>query len=144
MLKWKRHFAAAVVRRLVQRGRGNPAPLHSDKVRIFLTKQAVIVNSHIQYTYAEETEMLYLLVAILAGYFLGNQRKQGIGAYFLCVPLSIFAFGLTKAVLTSFKTMEIQLAVSAPWLFVVLFYAPVAMLGVYLARRKARRNKYEA
>lgn len=86
--------------------------------------------------------MLYLLVALMSGYALGTVVQRRRAAYLLCIPVSIGVYLLMKVLVTSFSDEVVQLA-SPVVLVAALLQAPLLMLGVYLARRKAARGGYK-
>lgn len=88
--------------------------------------------------------MISLLAALMSGYALGTFMRAGWPAYALCVPLSAVVYLLTKLLFTSFSSTGMEGPGIDMLVGVGLLQSPVLMLGVYLARRKAKRNTYES
>ncbi len=85
--------------------------------------------------------MIYLLVAIFSGYAIGAFRPKGWGAYALCVPASGVIYFLINVLV---KPADGGSNVASTTVFVIaaLIQSLVLMLGVYLARRKAKNDTY--
>jgi hypothetical protein len=109
-----------------------------EKVRIFSGWQSDILRFSIV-----ENSMFPLLAVILAGHGLGTFIKNGRSAYSLCFPASAAALFLTEILFTIFSSEGVQYSDFETLVFTGGIHTPVAMLGVYLARRKAKRNTYE-
>ncbi|MEW6369304.1 MAG: hypothetical protein AB1584_00105 [Pseudomonadota bacterium] len=84
--------------------------------------------------------MIYLLAAILTGHVLGYVVPNGRTAYLLCLPCSTAVYIVVRLVMISLRDLDLAQAPIGLMLVAGLFYSPLAMLGVYLARRKARRG----
>jgi hypothetical protein len=84
--------------------------------------------------------MLYLLAAILTGHALGNFVVNGRTAYLLCLPSSAVAYIFVRTMLAMLRDVDMASLPLGLMLVTGVFYAPLAMLGVCLARRKARRG----
>lgn len=80
--------------------------------------------------------MLILFVALMAGFAIGKLMPAGRGAYGICVPASIFAYGLIKTLIAGFPDVPMLIAVG-------VVQSPLLMLGVVLARRNSKRNTFE-
>lgn len=79
--------------------------------------------------------MVILFVALMAGFAIGKFMPTGRGAYGVCVPASIVAYGLIKTLIAGFPDFALLFAAG-------VVQSPVLMLGVFLARRSTRRNTY--
>lgn len=84
--------------------------------------------------------MIYLLAAILTGHALGHFVPTGRSAYLLCLPFSAAVYLVVRLVMASMSDQDMAQAPVELMLVAGLFYSPLAMLGVYLARRRARRG----
>ncbi|HBZ06753.1 MULTISPECIES: hypothetical protein [Massilia] len=84
--------------------------------------------------------MIYLLAAILTGHALGHFVPTGRGTYLLCLPFSAAVYLVVRLVMASMSDTSAAQAPVELMLAAGLFYSPLAMLGVYLARRRARRG----
>lgn len=87
--------------------------------------------------------MIYWLVAIACGYALGTFMRGGWFAYAVCIPVSVVLYYLVNL----FAPMPADDAEMPPAVFFVvgaLVQSLGLMLGVFLARRKAKRNAFEA
>jgi len=80
--------------------------------------------------------VLILFVALMAGFAIGKLMPAGRGAYGICVPASIFAYGLIKTLIAGFPDTAMLIAVG-------VVQSPLLMLGVVLARRNSKRNTFE-
>ncbi|KQV47646.1 MULTISPECIES: hypothetical protein [unclassified Duganella] len=81
--------------------------------------------------------MLILFAALMTGFAIGKFMPDGRGAYRICIPASIVAYGLIKTLVAGFPDMAMLIAVG-------VLQSPLLMLGVFLARRNTRRNTFEA
>lgn len=84
--------------------------------------------------------MIPLLAALMTGYVLGNINKSPRMVYVLCFPASVTVYFLTKILLTSLSDNGIHYPTIGMLLAVGVLQTPVLMLGVFLARRKAKRQ----
>jgi len=84
--------------------------------------------------------MIPLLAALMTGYVLANFIKSPHMAYVLCFPASVIVYFLTKILLTSLSDNGIHYPNIEMLLAVGVLQTPVLMLGVFLARRKAKRQ----
>lgn len=84
--------------------------------------------------------MIYLLAAILTGHALGHVVPIGRGAYLLCLPFSAAVYLVVRLVMASLSDLDMTQAPVGLMLAAGLFYSPLAMLGVYLARRRVKRG----
>lgn len=84
--------------------------------------------------------MIYLLAAILTGHILGYVLPTGRSGYVLCLPFTAAVYLVIRLVMASMSEIEVAQESVGLILLAGLFYAPFAMLGMYLARRKARRG----
>ncbi len=84
--------------------------------------------------------MIYLLAAILSGHALGHIVPTGRTAYLLCLPVSAAVYIVVRLVMISLSDLDLTQAPIGLMLVAGFFYSPLAMLGVYLARRKTRRG----
>lgn len=89
-------------------------------------------------------DLISLLFAFGAGYALGMFVSGKWRPYVLCLPASAVAYLIIKVVLTAFTADGIQLPDIGMFVLVSLTQAPLLMLGAYWARRKQKRNGYEA
>jgi len=80
--------------------------------------------------------VVILFVALMAGFAIGKFMPTGRGAYAVCTPASIVAYGLVKTLIAGFPDIAMLIAVG-------VVQAPVLMLGVVLARRSTKRNTFE-
>ena len=88
--------------------------------------------------------MISLLFAFAVGYALGMFVSGKWRPFALCLPVSAVAYLVIKVVLTAFTSEGIQLPSIGMFIIVGLTQAPLLMLGAYWARRKQKRNGYEA
>lgn len=79
--------------------------------------------------------MVILFVALMAGFAIGKFMPAGRGAYGVCVPASIVAYGLIKTLIAGFPDIALLIAAG-------VVQSPVLMLGVFLARRSTKRNTF--
>ena len=84
--------------------------------------------------------MIYLLAAILTGHVLGYVLPTGRTGYLLCLPFTAAVYLVVRLVMASMRELEVAQESVGLILIAGLFYAPFAMLGMYLARREARRG----
>jgi uncharacterized SAM-binding protein YcdF (DUF218 family) len=87
--------------------------------------------------------LIYLLAALMTGYALGTFLAKSWKIYVLCLPASFVLYAVTSIALpmllsSNRPSPDIGLLIGAG-----LIQAPVLMLGVYLAQRKAKRSGYE-
>jgi uncharacterized SAM-binding protein YcdF (DUF218 family) len=87
--------------------------------------------------------LIYLLAALMTGYALGTFLAKSWKIYVLCLPASFLLYAVTSIALpmllsSNRPSPDIGLLIGAG-----LIQAPVLMLGVYLAQRKAKRSGYE-
>ena len=88
--------------------------------------------------------MISLLFAFAAGYALGMFVTGKWRPFMLSFPVSAVAYLLIKVVLTTFTSEGFQLPSIGMFVMVSLVQAPILMLGIYWARRKQKRDGYEA
>ena len=88
--------------------------------------------------------MVYLLLALLSGYAVGMLITGKWRPYVLCLPASALAYFISIAVLTGLTSEGLRLPHPVMFVAASLIQAPVLMLGTYLAKRKKKRNHYEA
>jgi hypothetical protein len=84
--------------------------------------------------------MIPLLAALMTGYVLGNFIRSPRIAYALCFPASLIVYFLTKILLTLLSDSGIHYPNIEMLVAVGVLQTPVLMLGVFLARRKAKRQ----
>jgi hypothetical protein len=84
------------------------------------------------------------LFAFATGYALGTFVTGKWRPFVLCLPSSALVYLVTKLLLTAFTPEGIQLPDVVMFVAVSLMQAPFLMLGTFWARRKQKRNKYEA
>jgi hypothetical protein len=87
--------------------------------------------------------LIYWLIAIACGYALGTFMRAGWLPYAVCVPVS----GLLYFLVNLFAPMPSEEGDLSPAVIFVggaLVQSLGLMLGVFLARRKAKRNSFEA
>lgn len=87
--------------------------------------------------------MIYWLIAIACGYAIGTFTRWGWLSYAICIPVS----GLLYFLVNLFAPMPADDADVPPAVIFIgaaLIQSLGLMLGVFLARRKARRNSFEA
>jgi hypothetical protein len=94
-------------------------------------------------TELREKILIYLLAALMTGYALGTFLAKSWKIYVLCLPASFLLYAVTSIGLpmllsASRPSPDFVLLIAAS-----LIQAPVLMLGVYLAQRKAKRSGYE-
>ncbi|MCS0581810.1 hypothetical protein NX784_09420 [Massilia pinisoli] len=87
--------------------------------------------------------MIYLLVALMSGYALGTFLAKSWKIYALCLPVSFLIYAVTSIVLPMLLSAGHPLPDIGLLIAAGLIQAPVLMLGVYLAQRKAKRSEYE-
>ncbi|MYM86929.1 hypothetical protein GTP91_06980 [Rugamonas sp. FT82W] len=88
--------------------------------------------------------MISLLFAFAAGYALGMFVTGKWRPFMICLPVSALVYLITKIILTAFTSEGIQLPDIVMFIIVSLMQTPFLMAGTYWARRKQKRNGYEA
>jgi len=87
--------------------------------------------------------LIYWILAVGCGYAIGSFMRPSWRQYALCVPASALLYFLVNLVVP--RQVEDS---DVPYIFLflsgVLVQSLVLMLGVFLARRKSKRNSFEA
>ena len=87
--------------------------------------------------------MIYLLVALMTGYAMGTFLAKSRKIYLLCLPASFLVYAVTSIGLPLLFSPGYPLPGLGLLVAASLIQAPVLMLGVYLAQRKAKRSGYD-
>jgi lipopolysaccharide export LptBFGC system permease protein LptF len=87
--------------------------------------------------------MISLLAAVLIGYALGSFIERGPLAYLLCLPISPVIYLVVTFVFKGLGSQGMEMPAIDVLVLASIVQAPLMMLGVFFARRKAARNSYE-
>ncbi|MRW89106.1 hypothetical protein GJ699_03820 [Duganella sp. FT80W] len=87
--------------------------------------------------------MIYWLIAIACGYAIGTFTRQAWWQYAVCVPASGLLYFLVN-LMRSMPSEESELSPVVIFIGASLIQSLGLMLGVFLARRKAKRNAFKA
>lgn len=86
--------------------------------------------------------MIYWLIAIACGYAIGTFTRRAWWQYALCVPASGVLYFLVNLIRVM-PSEETDLSPVVIFIGGTLVQSLGLMLGVFLARRKAKRNAFE-
>jgi hypothetical protein len=88
--------------------------------------------------------LISLLFALAAGYTLGMFVRGKWRPFVLCLPASAVVYLVTKIALSAFTSDGVQLPDLTMFVLVSLLQTPFLMIGAYFARRRQKRDGYEA